>query len=276
MNALATIPVDMIEPGQRLRGLSEAQVVGLMNSIGDVGLLNPITVCAREIVRGGMMVQGYGLVAGAHRLEAVTRLGLVDIAANVVTLSDLECQIAECDENLCGTTLSKAERAIFVKRRKDAYEALHPETKATSEGGGGRNNATRRQLGDDIADRFTADTAAKTGQSERAVQRDAERGSKISEKALSLIKGSKLDNGTYLDKLKNVPDADQVAKVRSDLNSQTGIARRIKIADAPLSDSEAREAQVAALMAAWNKASQEARQDFLTRIDTPVFDRSAA
>jgi ParB family chromosome partitioning protein len=272
MSALVTIPVEMIEPGQRLRGLSEAQVVGLMNSIGDVGLLNPITVCAREIVRGGMMVQGYGLVAGAHRLEAVTRLGLVDIAANVVTLSDLECQIAECDENLCGTTLSKAERAIFVKRRKDAYEALHPETR-----NGGDRRGPDRQVGElKTSDRFTADTAAKTGQSERVVQRDAERGSKISEKALSLVKGSKLDNGTYLDKLKKVPDAEQVAKVRSDLNNQSGIARRIKIADAPLSDGEAREAQVAALMSAWNKASQEARQDFLARIDVPVMDRSAA
>lgn len=34
--------------------------------------------------------------------------------------------------------------------------------------------------------------------------------------------------------------------------------------------------QLAALMAAWNKASAEARQEFLDRIDTPVFDRSAA
>lgn len=34
-----------------------------------------------------------------------------------------------------------------------------------------------RQVGDkQVADRFTADTAAKTGQSERAIQRDAERG----------------------------------------------------------------------------------------------------
>lgn len=90
---------------------------------------------------------------------------------------------------------SKAERALFTVRRKQAYEALYPETKPTSEGGGGRNNATRRQLGDDIADRFTADTAAKTGQSERAVQRDAERGTKISERALSMLKGTPLDTG---------------------------------------------------------------------------------
>lgn len=32
----------------------------------------------------------------------------------------------------------------------------------------------------------------------------------------------------------------------------------------------------AALMAAWNKAGAEARQEFLERIDVPVFDRNAA
>lgn len=63
----------------------------------------------------------------------------------------------------------------MMTRRKRIYEAMHPETKATSDGGGGRHNATRRQLGDDIADRFTSETAKVTGKSERSVQRDAQR-----------------------------------------------------------------------------------------------------
>jgi hypothetical protein len=61
---------------------------------------------------------------------------------------------------------------MFTARRKQAYEALHPETV------NGQNQHTRvRQVGEPSpeppADRFTADTAAKTGQSERKVQRDA-------------------------------------------------------------------------------------------------------
>lgn len=79
---------------------------------------------------------------------------------------------------------------MFTARRKEAYEALHPETRSTSEGGGGRNNATRRQLGDDIAERFTADTAARTGESERTVQRNAERGERIDAKALEMLRGT--------------------------------------------------------------------------------------
>ena len=53
---------------------------------------------------------------------------------------------------------------------KKAYEALHPETVHGAAGNGGEKG---RQLGDSTPDRFTTDTAARTGRSERAVQRDA-------------------------------------------------------------------------------------------------------
>lgn len=75
--------------------------------------------------------------------------------------------MSECDENLCASSLTPAERAMFTARRKEAYEALHPETK------NGANQHTRvRQVGEGSeADRFTADTAAKTGESERTAGR---------------------------------------------------------------------------------------------------------
>lgn len=107
-------------------------------------------------------------------------LGLVDVDVHVVTLGELQRQIAECDESLCGTTLTKAERALFTERRKQAYEALHPETRAGYAGASGRWDASAN-----LAPAFTADTAARTGQSERAVQRDATRGQRIDHTAPS-------------------------------------------------------------------------------------------
>jgi ParB family chromosome partitioning protein len=266
---LATISIDLIENGQRLRDLSEATVAALVNSIGDVGLLNPITVYPRKLFRGGNQVDGYGLVAGLHRKTACERLGLVEIEANVLDLSDLECQIAECDENLCAPQLTPADRARFTARRKDAYEALHPEAKH----GGDRKSDQVAKL---AARSFAEDQAANTGQSERAVQRDAERGAKVADKALNLVRGTKLDTGTYLDKLKALPVTEQLKVVRADLARPAPARKVVRIADAPLDDEDAKERQVAALMAAWNKASAEARQEFLERIDVPVMDRSAA
>lgn len=209
---LATIPIDQIENGQRLRELSEATVAALVNSIGDVGLLNPITVYPRKLFRGGNQVDGYGLVAGLHRKTACERLGLVEIEANVLDLNDLECQIAECDENLCAPQLSPSERARFTKRRKEAYEALHPEAKH------GANQHTR---GDENFSypSFAEDTAAKTGVTARLVQLNAERGEKVSDKAIDLIRGTKLDTAMYLDKLKKLDHDAQLAMVRSDINS---------------------------------------------------------
>lgn len=65
---------------------------------------------------------------------------------------------------------------MFTKRRKEAYETKHPETR---HGAVGRNHESQsRQVGDSEPERFTVDTARKTGQSERAVQRDAARGEK--------------------------------------------------------------------------------------------------
>lgn len=271
---MPSVDIALVSDGQRLREISEAQVASLMESIADIGLLNPITVYPSEIQDGAVAVDGFGLIAGAHRLEACRRLGLAEIPAHVVELGELERQIAECDENLCGTKLTPSEKALFTKRRKQAYEALHPETR------NGENQHTRvRQFGEgSTAERFTADTAAKTGESERVVQRNAERGERISQEALEVIRGTDLDKGTYLDQIKKVPLSEQAKRARSDLKdqrSQTGIQRRIapKVADEPLDDVGALEAQVRALMSAWNKASREAREEFLSRIDKPVMDR---
>jgi ParB family chromosome partitioning protein len=100
--------------------------------------------------------------------------------------------------------------ALFTRRRKEAYEALHPETRHGSP-------TVSRQLGDTQGRsetiRFTADTAKKTGQSERAVQRDASRGERVAPEVLSQIAGTILDTGKTLDELASVPKESQQAKV---------------------------------------------------------------
>ncbi|CAN7518334.1 ParB N-terminal domain-containing protein [Pararhizobium sp. LjRoot235] len=219
---ITTIPIEQIEVERRLRDISEAQVETLTASIAVVGLLNPITVYESKLIHNGRPVEGYGLVAGAHRIEACKRLGMLEIPAYVVALSDLERQIAECDENLCGPALTQSEKALFTRRRKDAYEALHPEAKAQVRQGHLRQGAAD----DKLAAAFTTDTAAKTGESERSIQRSAERGAKIIDQALAAVRGTKLDTGAYLDSLRHVPKAEQLSKVKSDLAAQKPLKAR--------------------------------------------------
>jgi hypothetical protein len=66
--------------------------------------------------------------------------------------------------------LTPAQRAKLIAKRKAAYEAVHPGTK-----NGGNRRGSDRQTGELKKDRFTADTAAKTGKPERTIQRDATR-----------------------------------------------------------------------------------------------------
>lgn len=219
------VPVDLIEPGTRLRGVDAEHVAALIASIEEVGLLSPITVYQRPVMQAGINVTGFGLVAGLHRLEACRSLGFEEIEAVVVDLSDLKRQIAECDENLCGANLTPAERARFTSRRKQAYEALHPETRHGAGLNGGLN--TSRQVGD--TSRFTKDTASRTGKSERAVQRDATRGDRIDGDVLAKIAGTDMDKGKVLDALAAVPkdqQADELAKYRSAEKARREVADR--------------------------------------------------
>lgn len=206
---LAEVMTARIVAGGRLRALNTEQVEALVASIAEVGLLNPITVYPREVIEGGIAVPGYGLIAGAHRLEACKRLGLVDIAAQVVELPELKRQLAECDENLCGTKLSPAERALFTKRRKEIYEALHPEARH----GGATKDAKFAS--------FAADTASKTGQSERAVQLDASRGERVGEDVLGQVIGTDMDKGTVLDALAKAADPEaELGRLRAEKDAE--------------------------------------------------------
>ncbi len=196
------IRIDQITTFDRVRQAERKQVEALADSIREVGLLNPITVAPDS--------DGYALIAGMHRLEAARLLGWAEIPATVLALDEHRRIIAECDENLCAPSLTAAERAEFTRRRKAAYEALHPETVH------GVNQHTRGDA-KSASPTFAEDQAAATGQAKRTVQLDAERGEKVSDEALAMIKGTRLDTGRYLDSIKNLSAEDQVAKVEADL-----------------------------------------------------------
>lgn len=193
--------------GDRIRSANPVTVAALAASIKEVGLLNPLTVGRLPVVRNGRAQDGYMLIGGLHRYEAVKSLGWNEVDITVTDLTGPAAVIAECDENLCGTNLTAAERALFTRRRKVAYEALHPETRAHVAGGLARQGAASDKLS------FAADTAVKTGVDRRTVERDSRRGSNVSPEVLTQIAGTKLDTGRTLDELASVPKDSQQTRL---------------------------------------------------------------
>lgn len=67
--------------------------------------------------------------------------------------------------------------------------------------------------------RFTEDTAAKTGKSERTIQRDAQRGEDIDPPALGMVRGTPLDTGAFLDQLRKIKPENQLSFVERKLEA---------------------------------------------------------
>jgi ParB family chromosome partitioning protein len=208
------VQLSLIERGIRIRDIAPDRIAPLVESMGEVGLLNPISIRPYPVVRGGRSRSGYILVSGLHRLEAATRLGWQEIAATVTDLSGPDIILAECDENLCRADLSTAERALFTRCRKAAYLEKHPETKHGAIGNGREKSC---QHDNSTPSRFTADTAKKTGQSEATVQRDARRGKLIAPEVLNAVSRTKLDKGAVLDRIAREPTTTaQFAAIKSE------------------------------------------------------------
>ena len=157
------ISPDEVKVKSGRRSLNEEKVKSLAQSIEEIGLLNPITIDLE-----------YNLIAGAHRLEAVKRLGRDAIECNQVDLKGLQAELAEIDENLVRHNLNHIDEADQLLRRKEIYEELHPDTKA---GTAGAKSTNEKRWGIATATvavatekSFVADTSEKTGMAERTVR----------------------------------------------------------------------------------------------------------
>jgi hypothetical protein len=219
------VPLNSIQRRPDARVIDRDNVERIKSSIAEVGLLTPIIV---RPLKGGV----FELIAGNPRFLAAQELGEADIlAVEVGNVDDLRAELAMIDENLMRAELTASEWASQSARRKAIYLELHPETKH----GQNIENIPSGQFVRTEADSFSAETAKVTGKDERTVRRAVERGEKVTDEALALLRGTKLDKGVYLDKLKRVPKDKQVEKVKADLvapepdrksSSQGGVAGR--------------------------------------------------
>lgn len=193
------IKLGTISVSPRHRATSTARVKQLADSILEVGLLQPIGV-TRE----------HELVYGRHRMEAYRLLGHSEIPATIVELDDMKSEIAMIDENILRVNLTEAQYGKALKRRKELYEALHPETKRGT-AGAAVSNKTRHGK-DATSDKmsFAADTATKTGTSRRTVERSVALAEKLDDQAVDTLGEHPAANSkTELQKLAELPPSEQ-------------------------------------------------------------------
>ncbi|MDE7219455.1 MAG: ParB N-terminal domain-containing protein, partial [Oscillospiraceae bacterium] len=192
-----------INPGRR--EVTPQSMEELARSIAAVGLLNPIT-----------LDQNNTLVAGLHRLEAAKTLGWTEIECNIIGMSGLQSELAEIDENIVRTKLTKQELGDQLLRRKELYEMLHPETRQGMRNGQTAKNATLASL---ETKSFAQDTAEKTGMSKRTVSRLLQIANNMTQDAKRIVQASDLTQDTAL-KISRLPD-DQQAEAASLLAAGT-------------------------------------------------------
>jgi len=204
-----------VNPGRR--DTQQRNVEELARSIAAVGLMNPITI-----------TQDNTLIAGLHRLEAAKLLGWTEIECTVSDADGLQAELAEIDENFVRAGLSHRELGDLLLRRKELYEAIHPETRQGQRNGQTVKNDNLTVLG---AKPFSEDTADKLGISKRTVERLVQTAANLTPEAKKTIRaaGDKITKGDAL-KISRLPP-DQQAEAAAVLTVAPPAPRRQRMAD---------------------------------------------
>lgn len=176
------IEVEKIHVKEGRRGINADYVGKLAESIRELGLLNPITVD-----------KDHSLIAGLHRLEAVKMLGFRSVECTISSLEGLQAELAEIDENIVRSDLSAVAYGEILLRRKEIYETLHPETKATYNGGQFKGNQYKNMVADKMTattKSFVEDTAEKLGVDSRTVRRQIQTARNLTPEAKKIMTGT--------------------------------------------------------------------------------------
>jgi len=209
-------------------------VNAMAKSLSDVGLINPITVVRAKVYDSSIIVDGYRVVTGNHRVAAARALGWEEIEAFVIADDDrLENELREIDENLCRAELTPAQRAYAIKRRKEIWEIRNPSLGGTS---CSTQKATEHKDRPQNQKQFAADTAEATGQSKQDINRHVSRAEALGDDLLE-VTGTSLDKGVELDALKAMPEPERKELIQKAKAGEKVTARKQQ--EAPLRASEA-------------------------------------
>lgn len=178
----------------------------LAESIKSDGLINPITIN-----------EDHELIAGAHRLEAVKRLGWEDVAVTIVDKSGLEAEAVGIAENIYRNCYHFTEKGAMLRRLKGIHETLHPETRAGVAGGRARQNSASDKLS------FAKDAADKTGESPRSIERLIQMDKNLTPEAKEAIREFGIPQNQALELARKTPETQNAAVSRMKIFGENGV-----------------------------------------------------
>ena len=259
---IVMIPLDRIAVGPRLRQVDPAYARLIGESLRERGQDTPVRVM--EADAAGM----HRLVAGGHRVEAAISIGWTEIAATLFTGSDLQAEMAEIEENLMRAELSELDRAVFLYRHQQVWQALHPDTARR----GPKAKANLANLAKIDADqgffgRFDAALAETLDMSPRSIRRAVFRAAQIDPKVRAAISGLPVaKKGVELDALARLNPLEQGRVARALIDGARTVAEALRqVRRLPHTEPDADEATTARLESAWRKASAKVKRQFLQR-----------
>lgn len=228
------LPPETIRIENRLRPLNESTVQQLVESIQSLGLQTPISVRLADEENPDYAAT---LVAGAHRLEALKRMGWEFVPVAIHDGTPDEARMWEIAENLHRAELSAVERADHIEewRRlaaKGAHDA-HPSKNAQPHNAG--VSATAKELG---VSRKTVERAAKIAALPPEVKEQAH-----------------AENWSQARTLAAAAPSKPAPAIKNAFESEEDWRR--------------------ALFSVWNRGAQDWRERALEAIDQPLFDQSA-
>ncbi|TNF21839.1 MAG: chromosome partitioning protein ParB [Rhodobacteraceae bacterium] len=262
------MPIAEIEVENRLRPVDELGVLAILATVAEGGsITDPIDV---RRVRKGKVVS-FRLVDGAHRLEAMKRLGREVIPASVWEGPALDARLLEIERNLARAEMKPIDRAVFLLQYKEVYEEKHPEAKAAI----GAELAAKRwnTTGTVPVVSFVAMVGQLTGQDESTIRRQI--------RAAKHLTKSEIDNVRDASHWVSFKDIAEIGKIGDDAErsfvvekiaagdvKQAAKARKLYAAEAGTGPApvDPVDAEFQALLKAWQRARKSARLQFLDKV----------
>ncbi len=182
----------------------------LEKSIQTLGLIAPLVISTDNVI-----------LAGARRFQALLNLGYTEAPVMVVDRNVLERELVSIDENLVRKDLSNIEIESHLRRAKEIYQELNPESEVEIQTSTEASSEEAKELKKEIlpAEKFLHMVSEKTGlspkQIHQAIKRDELASSEVKEarrngelslsQTNEIVKLKKEEQHTALDHVKELP-----------------------------------------------------------------------